>query len=52
MIGLPSPNQNSAKRGGKHLDVGCCIVFEFKDGRVVDGREHFHDLYAWDAFWS
>jgi ketosteroid isomerase-like protein len=41
-----------ADRDGRHLDVGCCIVFEFKDGRVVDGREHFHDLYAWDEFWA
>ena len=22
------------------------------DGRVIDGREHFFDLYAWDEFWS
>ena len=41
-----------ADRNGKHLDVGNCIVFEFKDGRVIDGREHFHDLYAWDEFWA
>jgi hypothetical protein len=26
------------QRDGKHLDVGCCIVFELKDGRVTDGR--------------
>jgi hypothetical protein len=45
-------HHNSAKRDGKHLDVSCCIVFELKDGRVVDGREHIHDLYAWDEFWS
>jgi ketosteroid isomerase-like protein len=45
-------HHNSAKRNGKHLDVGCCIVFEFKDGRIIDGREHFYDLYAWDEFWS
>ena len=45
-------HHNTAERGGKHLDVGCCIVFEFKDGRIIDGREHFHDLYAWDEFWS
>jgi len=32
--------------------LGCRLVFEFKDGRVIDGREHFDDLYAWDAFWS
>ena len=41
-----------ADRDGKHLDAGNCIVFEFKDGRVIDGREHFHDLYAWDEFWA
>ena len=41
-----------ADRNGKHLDVGNCIVFQFKDGRIVDGREHFHDLYAWDQFWA
>jgi ketosteroid isomerase-like protein len=45
-------HRNTAKRGGKHLDVGCCIVFELKDGRIIDGREHFYDLHAWDEFWS
>ena len=45
-------HHNSATRDGKQLDVDCCLVFEFKDGRVIDGREHFHDLYAWDKFWS
>ena len=44
--------RSTADRDGKHLDVGDCIVFELKDGRVTDGREHFHDLYAWDEFWS
>jgi uncharacterized protein len=44
--------RSTADRDGKHLDVGNCIVFEFMDGRVVDGREHFHDLYAWDEFWA
>jgi ketosteroid isomerase-like protein len=45
--------QNStADRNGKHLDVHNCIEFTLKDGRVVDGREHFEDLYAWDEFWS
>ena len=41
-----------AERGGKRLDVYCCIVFELEDGRIVDGREHFYDLHAWDEFWS
>ena len=45
-------HHNSATRGGKRLDVGCCIVFEVKNGRITDGREHFFDLYAWDEFWS
>jgi uncharacterized protein len=44
--------RSTADRDGKHLDVGNCIVFQLKDGRVIDGREHFHDLYAWDEFWS
>ena len=44
--------RSTADRNGKHLDVGNSIVFELRDGRIVDGREHFHDLYAWDEFWS
>lgn len=45
-------HHNSAKRSGKQLEVDCCIVFEFKDGRIIDGREYFFDLHAWDEFWS
>ena|SRR5437868_15252359 len=44
--------RSTAQRDGKHLDVGNCIIFELKDGRITDGREHFHDLYAWDEFWT
>ena len=44
--------RSTAERNGKHLDVGDCIVFQLKDGRITDGRAHFHDLYAWDEFWS
>jgi ketosteroid isomerase-like protein len=44
--------RSTADRDGKHLDVDNCIVFQLKDGRVTDGREHFEDLYAWDDFWS
>jgi ketosteroid isomerase-like protein len=44
-------HQNTAQRDGKTLDVGCCILFEIRDGRIVDGREHFFDLHAWDEFW-
>ena len=49
VIGL---QRSTAQRDGKRLDVGNCIVFELKDGKVVDGREHFTDLFAWDDFWS
>jgi ketosteroid isomerase-like protein len=49
VVGL---QRSTGERNGKKLDVSNCIVFELKDGKVVDGREHFHDLYAWDEFWS
>jgi ketosteroid isomerase-like protein len=45
-------HQNTAERGDKRLEIGCCIVFEFKNGRVISGREHIYDLHAWDEFWS
>jgi len=45
-------HRNVAERDGKELDVYCCIAFEVTDGRIVDGREHFYDLHAWDEFWS
>ena len=45
-------HHNSGERNGKRLDVDCCIVFEFRQGRIIDGREHFYDLNAWDEFWS
>src|SRR2546430_10117093 len=44
--------RSTADRDGKHLAVRDSIVFQLKDGRVTDGREHFEDLYAWDEFWS
>ena len=49
VVGL---HRSSGERNGKRLDVGVCLVFELKDGRVIDGREHIFDLYAWDEFWS
>jgi len=45
-------HQTIAERADKRLDVYGCIVFELEDGRIVDGREHFYDLPAWDEFWS
>ena len=45
-------HRNRAERNGKRLDVDCCLSVELENGRIVDGREHFFDLYAWDEFWS
>jgi len=45
-------HHDTAKRGGKQLSVDCCLVFEFKDGRVISGREFFYDLHAVEAFWA
>ena len=42
----------TAKRNGKHLDQECCMVFEFKDGKVISGKEYGFDLYALDDFWK
>ena len=42
----------SAVRLGRRLDVDCCIAFQVRGGRIVDAREHFFDLHAWDAFWA
>jgi ketosteroid isomerase-like protein len=49
VIGL---QRSTAQQDDKRLDVEDCIVFELKDGKIVDGREHFEDLRAWDEFWS
>ena len=45
-------HHNRAERDGRQLKALCCVVFELEDGRILLGREHFYDLYAWDAFWS
>ena len=45
-------HHNVAERDGKRLDLYCCVVFVLVGGRIVDGREHFYDLQAWDEFWS
>ena len=45
-------HRNTAERNGKKLDIDCCIVFEMRDGLIVDGKEYIYDLHAWEAFWS
>jgi ketosteroid isomerase-like protein len=43
---------NTGERNGRKLDVDLCLVFQLKDGRIIEAWEHFYDLYAWDEFWS
>ncbi len=45
-------HQDTAGRNGKRLNAGACTVFDIEDGLILEGREHFHDLYHWDEFWS
>ena len=45
-------HRDTGERNGKRLDVLTCIVYEIKNGKVIDGREFIHDLYAWDTFWG
>ncbi|WP_352127126.1 nuclear transport factor 2 family protein [Mesorhizobium sp. dw_380] len=45
-------HRDTGERNGKRLDVLCCIVFDIKNGKVMDGREYIYDLYAWDTFWA
>ena len=45
-------HHDCAQRKGKSLSAGCCTVFDFEDGLILEGRDHFHDLYSWDDFWS
>jgi ketosteroid isomerase-like protein len=44
--------RNTAEREGKQLDDPICLVFQLRDGRIIEGWEHHRDLYAWDEFWS
>ncbi len=45
-------HRNIGTRNGKQLDAMCCITFVVKDGKIVSGKEHFFDLYNWDAYWA
>ena len=43
---------NTAKRNSKKLHLDCCIVFEFKEGKIYSGKEYPYDVYTWDDFWK
>lgn len=42
----------TAQRAGKALDSEHCVMYRFKDGKVVEGRTIPIDLYRFDEFWS
>ena len=50
-LGAWSAFIRTSGNGAARTWMSAARVFEFKDGKIIDGREHFDDLYAWDAFW-
>lgn len=45
-------HHNTGARGQKRLDTDCCITFTLRNGRIVEGKEHFQDQANWDEFWA
>ncbi len=43
---------NTATRGTRQLNDKACLVFEMRNGHVVEVREYHYDQYAMDEFWS
>ena len=42
----------TAERSGRKLDVRLLLHVVIRDGRIVEGVDHFHPEHAWDAFWA
>jgi uncharacterized protein len=42
----------TAERAGKRLDSEHCVMYRFKDGKVIEGRTVPVDLHSFDEFWS
>lgn len=42
----------TAERLDKSLDSEHCVMYKFRDGKVVEGRTLPLDLYRFDKFWS
>jgi hypothetical protein len=45
-------DQVSAQRDGRALDLSLLLRVLIRDGRIVEGFDHFYDTAAWDAFWA
>ena len=41
----------TAERDGRRLDDVLALHVTIRDGRIVEGRDFFHDAAQWDAFW-
>lgn len=42
----------TARRDGRTLDVRLVLLVAIRDGRIVEGVDHFHPEHLWDAFWA
>ena len=42
----------TASREGRALDVRLMLHVTIRDGRIVEGCDHFHQEHLWDAFWA
>lgn len=44
--------RNTARRGGRRLELDMTITYRVQDGRIAAIDEHVDDLRAWQRFWS
>jgi ketosteroid isomerase-like protein len=43
---------DTARRGGKTLNLKEVLVFHLRDGRIVEAWEHHEDSQTWDEFFA
>lgn len=42
----------TAERNGRTLDIQLALHVKIRDGRIVEGVDHFFQEHLWDAFWE
>lgn len=42
----------TAEREGRKLSVELLLRVRIRDGQIIEGVDHFHQEYLWDAFWE